>query len=494
MAGAFHNINYDPPPTVKNFIKSYTPGELFYDWIVGPVGSGKTTGIFFKLCYMASLQEPGPDGIRRTKAVVVRNTAPQLNDTTIASWFIWFKDGQAGKWYATQKNFLLKFGDVECLVMFRPLDTEQDIARVLSLEVTFVLVDEFVQVPRKVIDALSARVGRYPSSGADGVGPTNKGVWGASNTETEDNPWFDYLHNKCVRSPAPLPPDKNARYWVQPSGLSEEAENLKGLGNGDVERGRRYYTDIIKDKSEAWIKQYVEAEWGFSVSGKPVISSFRAAIHVKKARFSPNPALPLVAGFDPGIAGSAFVFGQQSLEGNLIIYGELVQSGLGARRLMTERFQPYLVRRFPNFPKGRVKITADPAAANRAQTDEKSVVEVVREYFPCEAETNNRLPLRVDGLDFFCSRLIDGEPGLLIDEENCPTLIRALKGGWRWTIDQKKDSIAGAEPEKNAFSHVGDAAGYLARYFHKIHQQESRYGAGAKFHPPRSFGPNYHAR
>ncbi len=153
-------VTYKPPPTIKAFLKDYRPGKLFYDWIVGPVGSGKTTGLFFKLVYMAKLQRPGPDGIRRTKAVVVRNTAPQLRDTTIASWNMWF--AQAGTWELSKNNFLLKFDDVECEVLFRPLDNADDIARVLSLEVTFVIVDEFVQIKRECIDALSARRGRDP--------------------------------------------------------------------------------------------------------------------------------------------------------------------------------------------------------------------------------------------------------------------------------------------------------------------------------------------
>src|SRR5688572_15793920 len=118
-------IDYTPPDTVGRFIKDHLPGELFYDWIVGPVGSGKTTGIFFKLVYMAGLQAPGPDGIRRSRAVIVRNTSTQLRDTTLNSWFTWFKDGQAGIWKATDKVFVLRFGDVECEVMFRPLDTPQ---------------------------------------------------------------------------------------------------------------------------------------------------------------------------------------------------------------------------------------------------------------------------------------------------------------------------------------------------------------------------------
>ena len=125
-------IQYTPPPTVKEFIKHYLPGELFMDWIVGPVGSGKTTGIFFKLCYMAALQAKSPiDGIRRSRCVIVRSTMPQLRDTTIKSFNYWFKDGTAGKWKATTSDFILRYGDVECEVMFRPLDTPDDVDRVL---------------------------------------------------------------------------------------------------------------------------------------------------------------------------------------------------------------------------------------------------------------------------------------------------------------------------------------------------------------------------
>ena len=68
---ALSAINYTPPPTIKEFIRDHRPGELFYDWVVGPVGSGKTTGIFFKLIHMAARQKPSPDGVRRKASRLV---------------------------------------------------------------------------------------------------------------------------------------------------------------------------------------------------------------------------------------------------------------------------------------------------------------------------------------------------------------------------------------------------------------------------------------
>ena len=471
-------IVYKPPPTLKAFIKDYRPGALFYDWIIGPYGSGKTTAIFMKLVYMAQLQAKGADGIRRTRAVIVRNTAPMLRDTTLVSWSYWFKEGQAGSWRATDKIFTLRFGDVECEVLFRPLDTEDDIRRILSMEISFAVLDEFVEIPRKIIEALSARCGRYPSM-KDG-GATNWGIWGASNPSSEDCWWFPYLHRQCDNPDQNMPP--SAKYFKQPSGFSEQAENVENLPGG-----RDYYVNQAAGKSEAWRQQYLEANWGFSISGQPVVATLKPDLHFVKGLLL-NPLLPLIAGFDPGLTGSAFVFGQMDYEGRLNVLGELVQSGYGAKRLMSERLRPYVRARWPEFDINNLVIAADPAANIRTQTDEKTVVDEIKRHFEVDCETNNRFPLRLDAIEHFTTRLIGGGPALRIDEKMCPTMARAWRGGWRYKIDQKKDIIAGADAEKNAYSHVGDASGYLCRYFHKATEREARYGVGGRGQP-KAFRP-----
>lgn len=463
--------------------------------------SGKTTGLFFKLAYMASLQAKGPDGIRRTRAVVVRNTAPQLNDTTLVSWNYWFKDGQAGKWLSTIKTFVLRFGDVECEVLFRPLDTPDDVARVLSLEVTFAIIDEFVQIPKAIVDALSARLGRFPAE-KDG-GATNWGMWGSSNPSTEDNWWFDHLHGDEEIERYRIDEDEDtremhrlhqytakglsvplAKFFVQPSGFSEEPENWQNLPGK-----RDYWAAQARGKSDIWVNQFIKVEWGFSISGKPVIQSFKDDRHVAKGLLY-NPLLPLVVGLDPGLAGSAMIFGQQDHYGRVLVLGELCQSNMGAKRLINERLKPYLNRRFPG---ARVIIAPDPAAANRSQTDERTVVMEFEKHYEVRKEANNRLPLRVDAIDHFCNSSCDLGYNFRIDAEHCPITIRALKGGWRWTMDLKKlDTTKGAEPEKNSYSHAGDACGYLTRFFHRQTERELRYSGRGAFKPPVKFGSSYH--
>lgn len=507
---AVETIVYNPPPVINEFIKRYEPGKLFYTWIIGPYGSGKTTAMFFKLAYLASLQAPSPDGVRYSRAVVVRNTMPQLRDTTLQSWDYWFRDGQAGKWFASENTFTLRFSDVECEVLFRPLDTPADVVRALGLEIDFALIDEFREIPRAIVEGLSGRLGRYRRPG--GVKPTNWGMLGASNPGTEDNWWFDHLtgtinedtglREGCIEVKFPhdpvaqaefecrqsYTPDTFAWYFRQPSGFAADAENIENLPGG-----RGYYENMAKGKSKSWIAQYIDAEWGFSIGGTPVISSFIPEKHIAKSELRYNPRLRLVIGVDPGLGGSAFIFMQQTLDGRLCVLGELVQRGIGVERLIKERLRPYLRERFPG---ARIIIAPDPAAAIRSSNDEKTAVMILKREFPgcVSIESNNRLPLRINAIDHFCNYHPLGEPALQIDPVHCPVLIRALKGGWRFELNTKKDEIKGADPEKNPWSHSGDAFGYGCRYFHRgIELEESGRGRPLSL-PNYAMTNDYHAR
>ena len=470
-------VNYAPPPTISDFIREYTPGELFFNWILGPVGSGKTTGIFFKLAYMASLQAPSPrDGIRRSRAVVVRNTMPQLRDTTITSWNYWFKDGQAGTWKASTSSFILRFGDVECEVLFRPLDTPDDVARVLSLEVTFAVIDEFVQIDKSIIEALSARCGRYPPQ-IDG-GATNWGMWGSSNPGNEDSWWYTMLEE-------PENTPSNWTYFKQPSGFSPHAENLANLPGG-----ARYYTSLADGKSEHWVKQFIEVEWGYSIEGTPVLKSFSPEYHVSKRPLLFNPMLPLVAGYDPGIGGSALIFGQMNHNGQLIVLSELVQQGYGTERLAKERLAPHLRLRYPELRE--FIITPDPAAFGRSSSNEKSSTDILRalKYVVKVPDMNNFLETRITAMEFFTTRITPSGPALLIDP-GCKHLIRAFTTGWRFKA--KKDGDTALEPEKNKHSHPADAGGYLCKWFANTDPRYSLNNVKKKFVPPRPT-PSYHVR
>ncbi len=456
------SINYTPPPTVREFIKHYKPGQLFTDWICGPVGSGKTTGIFFKLIYMAGLQAKSPvDGIRRSRCVVVRNTAPQLTDTTIKSFNYWFKDGQAGKWKATTKDFILRFGDVECEVMFRPLDTPDDVERVLSLEVTFAIIDEFVQLPQPIIDALAARCGRYPPEIEGGA--TNWGMWGASNPGNETSWWYPHLE-----APEDLPedtPQADWTYFKQPSGLSPEAENLANLpGKAD------YYTNLAKGKSPHWVKQFIEVEWGYSLAGKAVFPEFNKDLHVARRPLVPVPGLQLAIGYDPGVH-SGLTIGQYTDWGQVLVLDTIALENYTTERMIAERLKPLLRRKYPDY---EVVVVPDPSSANRAQAQDTSVMRVLKKHFAVKEDSNNQIESRLAPAQYYMLRLTAQGPALQIDP-GCKSLIRALTGGYKYAVT--KGEVQREVPEKNIHSNIADSFTYLLRYFRSGEEMAGRRAA-----------------
>ena len=91
MAAPSFQRDYAPAgPTVKAFHES----DAFVRIIEGPVGSGKSTGCSVEIIQRAHEQAKGPDGKRRTRWAVIRNTFPELMSTTVPTWRKWIPVGQ----------------------------------------------------------------------------------------------------------------------------------------------------------------------------------------------------------------------------------------------------------------------------------------------------------------------------------------------------------------------------------------------------------------
>lgn len=445
-------INYSPEPIAARFIRS----KSFYNFIIGPVGSAKTTAILFKILFHARQQRPGPDGIRRTRWVVVRNTAPQLKDTTINSFMTWFKPGQVGKWISGRTMFVFEFGDVYAEVMFRPLDTPDDVSRVLSLEVTGAILDEFVEIPKEIVEALSGRCGRYPSPHEGGA--SWWGMWGASNPGNEDAWWYDWLDVED-RGTRPA----NMSYYEQPSGFSHDAENLANLPGG-----RGYYDNLCEGKSPEWIKQFIEVQWGYSLSGKPVYKVFSPEIHIAKEPIQFDPRANVVIGFDAGLTPSA-IFGVEDSLGRVLVLDELVSDNMGAQRFCRELLIPKMQTRFPH---ASFTVVCDPAVVQRAQTNEQAVKDILEEELGFDVETahSNALAERINAVESRLTRLTQLGPAYLIDPR-CLVLIRGFRSGYHYAINTK--GAKAATPAKNEYSHPHDANQYMCMGFENVVRKQS---------------------
>ena len=420
--------------------------------LMGPVGSGKSVASCFEVIRRASQQAPNKQGIRKSRVAIVRETARQLQDTTIKTFLDWFPTGVCGNFMRTTKTFFFKVGDVECEVMFRALDDADDVANLNSLELTFAWFNECRDIHPDIMDAMSKRIGRFPSA-KDG-GPSWFGMWGDTNPPTMDTWWY-YQMEGLDSKDGVSPNDNGWQVFKQPSGRSPHAENIENLPEG-------YYD--TQGRSDEYVRVYVDGEYGLSSAGQPVYKYFRPDYHIAGQTLRPiiNGVRPIVIGMDLGLTPAA-VIGQQDPRGRTLILDEAVSFDMGIQRFVRTILKPLIFERFSGAP---VMIICDPAGIQRAQTDERSAVDIIKaEGLRVMPAKTNSVSARLSSVDDYLMRQVDGDAAFLLDPK-CTQLKAAMMGGYRF--HKKNGNI-----EKNKHSHVAEALQYLM--LHINHASDAAY-------------------
>jgi len=185
----------------------------------------------------------------------------------------------------------------------------------------------------------------------------------------------------------------------------------------------------------------------------PVYKYFKPDYHMAKGSLSyiGNGIRPVVVGMDLGLTPAA-VIGQQDSRGRALVLAECVAFDMGVQRFIRTKLRPLLYARFPGAP---VLIVTDPAGVQRAQTDERSAVDIIKaEGYRVTPARTNSISARVNAVDDYLMRQVDGDPAFLVDPA-CTALKAAMMGGYRYkpTGDMVID--------KNTHSHVAEALQYL---------------------------------
>lgn len=438
-----HEINFEVIESLDEFFYS----DKFISLAVGPVGSTKTTAGIMKILHHAALMAPCKDGIRRSRAIWVRNTREQLRDTSIPDFLKWIPDGVMGHFLKTEYKFVLKVGDIECEVLFRGLDDANDVRRLLSLQASFFVFDEFREIHPDIYNAAQGRIGRYPDKMMNGVGcqtddgSPNMHLWGMTNPPDMDTFWEDLLTD----------PPNNVHVTIQPSGLSPEADWTKFLPDD-------YYDNLAQGKTEDWVDVYIHAQFGKSLSGQPVFRSFDRSVHASKEELVPMfTDSPLIIGVDAGLTPAA-VIGNVAYDGRLVVYDSLISDGMGALRFVRERLKPLLSNKYPG---RRAIVVIDPAAFQRVQTDERTVADIYKnEGFLVKPARTNSIAARIAAVDKYLTRVVDGKYGFMACSVHANNLVQAMSGKYRYKINTK-----GARDEKPEKSHpwsdIADAFQYM---------------------------------
>jgi hypothetical protein len=434
------DINYTAPPTVADFMQS----ESFVRFILGPVGSGKTTGCLMDLTRRMMEQTAAPDGLRHTRFVITRQTLKQLKDTVLKEFSTWL--APIARYKVSDNTIYFDFNDIRSEWLLIPLEDPEDQRRLLSMQITGAWINEFAEVDPDIVPAIAGRCGRYPSTAMGG--PTWYGIIGDSNFPTEGDDWWKLFEIN-------RPPDWDL--FKQPSGLSADAENVPNLPGG-----RLYYERLAHGHSEAWVKRYVLAEYGPDPSGTAVYrESFKRSFHVQK-EVTPVVGHPLIVGLDFGRDPCA-VITQLDHKGRLLVLEEVIAEDIGLELQITRNLKPVLTsQRYMGRP---VAIVGDPAGKQRSTLYEETSFDVLkRGGFQAFPAPTNDIDARLRAVEAYLLAQRDGGPAIIFDEDRCPKLIQAMGGGYRY--ERMRSGQLRVRPQKNEYSHVSDALQYAASSAH----------------------------
>lgn len=416
--------------------------DAFARFVVGPIGSGKTTALIFELLRRSVEQQPDPkDGIRYTRFVVVRNTLQMLRQTIQPDVEQLLRP--LVKFKVSESKLEFRFNDVHSDWLFVPLESTDDIRRLLSLQLTGAWCSEFCELDYDIIAALMGRIGRYPSR-LNG-GPTWQGLIAESNTGTEDSKWYEVLKLDC--------PD-NWALFEQPGGLDPEAENTENLPD-------HYYDRLLKGHSDDWIERYVHGRWGKSLSGQAVFrASFDETFHGSRTALKPVPGYPLLIGLDFGRTPTALI-GQVDQRGRLLVFQELTSEDMGLEQFADTALRGELHhRRFSGFSH---LIVADPAGRVKSQLNEETAFEVLdRLGYTAQPAVTNKIDPRLRAVEQYFLRQQDRKAALLIDRGSCPKLVQAMTSRYRYKRS-KDGQLQDNKPEKlHPWSDLADCLQYMA--------------------------------
>lgn len=463
-------MSFKATPSIWAFMQD----PEFVRLLAGPIGSGKSVACCHLLMMMAMQQKPDAKGVRRSRTAIVRNTLDQLRSTTMRTFFDWFPNGEWGNYKAQDKTFYVEHPlpdgtKVKAEFLFIPLDEPQSVRKALSLELTFLWINEAREIHPEVVDGLLMRLRRYPAM-KDG-GPTRSCAVFDTNMPDMETWWFDKMENPpgnwsvFIQPPAmvdfeefyheqgaePEPEDSvegpdEVSLWVNPG-----ADNLAHLDP-------KYYPDVAVGKSEDFVNVYLRCKYGRSLHGVPVYEkTFNPSFHIAAEPFTPlrSEQYPIVVGLDFGRTPAAALV-QRNVYGQTVVLDEVTSVNMGIETFLSTKLQPLLASE--RYMGCHMVIAPDPAGWAKQQIGEVSPVDVVKAAgFRVARPMSNDPERRVEAVERVLLRHADGKPALAVNP-TCRELLQGFRYGYRYKVN--KSGHQEPKPEKNEFSHIHDALQY----------------------------------
>lgn len=455
-------------PVARAFHRS----SAFVRGLMGPVGSSKSSACWMELVTRAFEQKPNSQGVRRTRTGVVRNTYPELKSTTIKTvleWSPWLEMRWDSPITGRFRYPMPDGTSIDWEVVFIALERPEEVDKIGSLELTNGWVNEVREVAKSIVDKLTERVNRFPAKW-DG-GATWSGVVLDTNPPDDDH-WYYRLAERAdpellaqtsaaeakLREIGELAAGQSLfEFFRQPGGLvrigesyepNPDAENI-----GNLNGGYAYYLKQVAGKRREWVNAQILGQYATTSDGKPVYPEYADAVHTRKTDVLPK--VPIILGWDYG-RSPACSFVQVSPRGQLRVFDELWADDMGLEAFAVDVVKPHLATKYADY---EILSWGDPSGVAR-ESDEKNAFDVLTECgITCVPAATNKPLGRQEAVKHFLGRMLDGQPGLVVD----PRCVRTRKG-FIGRYFYKRVQVAGEMykdmPEKNEYSHIHDALQY----------------------------------
>lgn len=474
-----------PGPVAQAFMAS----RAFIVGIIGPVGSGKTLAGLQKGMLNCAKQGGVRDqhGIIRRKGRVgiIRETYPNMDANILPSWFklVSKDEGRFSGKAPYQHSFervLRRSPAINGERKGQPIDicqvnaefraigdrSVEDITR--GWEIGCVIIDEFDLQPPELISFLTGRVGRFSDLAPELV--VDPQIIVMLNAPYTDNHAYKLLIEKELGALADpeLEAALNGRplveCFVQPSGLSPQAENIHNLPGG---RGYYILQKAANLHRPGYVERMLENKFVPMQHGQPVNPQFSFAEHVRPIEW--NAKRPLVIGFDQGLYAAA-VATQRTIMGELRSLREAVffrEDGKTLAKIgpsaFGERVRQMINDEFPDLDPKMLRILGDPAAwaAKDREDNEHDWVLAFQKslgHRVHKAKSNSQA-IRHEAIHLAMGQ----RDGYAVDPA-CKHLIRGHLGGYHFRKAEMADgeTRGNLEVAETIHTHVCDAEQYAA--------------------------------
>lgn len=478
-----HLIDYvSAGPTLDNFLFCKKP----LAFIMGPVGSGKTSAAILKIWNLATSIPPDHKGYRRSRVLIIRKQYSELENATMPSWRKCFPEydddgtpiygpilGQKGGSFIHRiKTELPDKTVVDLEAFFVAIGDASAEEKLRGYEVTFAWLNEFKELDMEVVRQAHSRTGRYP----DYMPPDQRMRYsfGDSNAVSTYH-WF-YRRKEMLAaedfSEAELKLMSKMELFVQPPAVVKKtvnektawevnpnAENLHNLIHGYYEDQLAFGMDT---EGQNWVSINLANEYSLDIKGKPVIPEYKDEIHTTQLR-DIAPGVPVHIGIDYGRTPCA-IFVQEFASGRLRAIREVITDPNLEKMGIVQFIDPLkrMIREFRDRKCPLKTITGDPAGENPDQVIDNTPAEILRasNIFVSPAWTNG-FDVRREAQAKPFTELIDGKPMMEVSVA-CPVFREALRGGYHYKRVAGEGDRYGDRPNKNhPHSDIADAGQYV---------------------------------